>query len=340
MKLPDISLSPFEATWLDWVLNPAEEPILWAGRPRNLHHHDGSVAVVCGAIFWLPVAAIIFFREVEHTGWDSPWEQVCTYALCIMYTAACILFPLWKRFKARHTVYVLTQRRAIIQAPRLSGRPRYHIYPLHAEMIRDCYVDKRGLGSLVFDHGYMFMGLHHLIGWPIGFLNIPDFAKVHHLLLHELTQRHGLTTPAALPNHTHSLGNTLPVQLIAASLLVLAGISLAKDAHTLPQDWEKKEVTINYPQAQRPGEGDGAFLLQAADGSFFRVPLVGSCGQHQDGERIRIIHPAHNPLLARIAPDDKCHATISWGLILCGVILMAFSVNLYLHLINKQHGTT
>lgn len=339
MKQPDIRLSPFEKTWLNWILNPAEEPILWVGKPRHLHHHDGSVAVLCGAIFWLPVAAIIFFREVEHTGWDSPWEQVCTYALCIMYTAACILYPVWKRFKAQHTVYVLTQRRAIIQAPRLSGRPRYHIYPLHAAMIRDCYVDNRGIGSLIFDHGYMFVGFHHLIGWPIGFLNTPDFAKVHHLLLHELAHRHGLT-PAALPHHTHRSDNTRPVQLIVACLLVLAGISLAEEAHAHPPEWEQKEVTINYRQALSTGEEDGAFLLQAADGSCFRVPLIGSCGQHQDGERIRIIHPAHNPLLARLAPADKCHAAVSWGLILCGVILMAFSVNLYLHLRSKQRGTT
>lgn len=340
MKLSDIDLAAFEKTWLRWILHPEDEPILWAGRPQSLAWYDGSIAVLLGIPFWIPVVLIVFSDLTAQPELNSPWQHFFVRALSILISALFIFFPLWKRYKARHTIYVLTRQRAIIQSPRLWGRPRYQIYPLHVGMIRDRRVNKRGVGSIVFDHGFNFIGIHHLISWPIGFINIRDFAVVDTLLLHELYYRHGIT-PDTMPDRPHSsLSTAAVVQFIVGILLLLVGATSWIHATTLPRGWVKQQVCISYAQADRTPGGDGAFLMQMPDGNLCRIPLSGSCGKHQEGDKVHIVYPHDNPLQARLASSSPGYKLTARWLTLCGIVLMTFSVSFFLSLRNKKHGTT
>ncbi len=336
MKLPDFDLATFEKTWLSWILRPEDEKILWAGRPKSLAWYDGSVAVLLGIPFWIPAAYFALTDITAQPGLDSPWQQFFVRALTIFISALLILFPIWQRYKARHTVYVLTRQRAIILSPRLSGRPHYRIYPLHAEMIRDRRVNKRGVGSLVFDYGFSFIGIHHLIRWPIGFLNIPDFAVVDHLLLHELYYRHGLT-PDTMPDRPlSSLSGAAVVQFIMGILLLLMGATHWINASSLPPGWVRQQVSISYAHADRTPGRDGAFLMQMPDGNHYRIPLSGSCGKHREGDKVYIIYPPDNPLQARLDPGSPAKKLVSCVLSLCGLLLLAHGILYHLTLRNKS----
>lgn len=336
MKQPDLNLAAFEKTWLSWILNPEEEEVLWAGRPKSLAWYDGSAALLLGIPLWIPVAYIIFSDFTTQLELDSPWQHFFVRALAIFISAQFILFPIWKRFKARHTVYVLTRQRAIIQSPRLLGRPRYQIYPLHAEMIRDRQVNKRGLGSLVFDRGFCFISFHHLISWPIGFLNIPDFAEVDRLLLHELYYRHGLT-PDTMPDRPLcTLSAASAMLLIAGCLLLLTGAVAGINTSTRPHGWVKQQVSITFSHADRTPGGDGAFLMQTEDGTLYRIPLSGSCAKHQEGEKVYIVYPPDNPLQARLASSSPGYTLTARWLSLCGLLLIAHGIIYHLILRNKS----
>lgn len=336
MKLPDIDLSAFEKMWLRWILHPEDEKILWAGRPKSLAWYDGSVAVLLGIPFWIPVLLIVFSDLTTQPEVGSPWQPFFVRAMAILISVLFIIFPLWKRYKARHTIYVLTRQRAIIQSPRLLGRPRYQIYPLHAGMIRDRRVNRWGVGSIVFDHGFHFIGIHHLISWPIGFINIPDFAVADKLLLHELYYRHGLT-PDTMPDRpVSSLSAAAVVQLIVGILLLLAGVTNWINAATLPRGWAKQQVCITYAHADRTPGGDGAFLMQMPDGNLCRIPLSGSCGKHQEGDLVRIVYPPDNPMQARLDSGAPANKLAARWLSLCGLLLIAHGIIYHIILRNKS----
>lgn len=330
MKLPHVDLAVFEQIWLDWLIQPSEERILWAARPTRLYKYDGTPAVLLLALLWIPIAAHVFFTDVVPQGWDTPWQQVYVYAASLAFTLFLVIFPLWKRFKARHTVCVLTDKRAIIQSPRILGRPRYRIFPLHAEMIRDRYVNKHGVGSLVFDYGLAYIGGNNLVSWPIGFINIPGIAKVEHLIFHELFYRHGLQ-PSIVPERAaRSMGTSVLLQLAIGLLILIAGATMWGSIDKLPPGWVCQSVTITYAHADRTPGGDGAFLMQAADGTYFRVPLIGSRGQHAEGSRLSVAYPKGNPLQARIAPSATGQLIIAVILVIIGMVLMGQSL-LYYH---------
>ena len=301
MTLPNIDLAAFEEVWLGWVIDPAEEKLLWAGRPTRLYKYDGTPAVLLAALLWIPIAWTLCAMDTMPLGWDAPWEQIYLRMLSIAFTAFLIIFPLWKRFKARHTVCVLTDKRAIIQSPRLLGRPRHQIYPLHADMIRDSYANKQGVGSIVFDYGLTFIGGNHFASWPIGFINIPDAEQVLQLLYHEIFHRHGLTPPCAAAQPAGHTGSAALRQLVVGILLLMAGAATGLSTTSLPRGWVQHSVILTYAHAHRTAGENASFLLQAADGTCFRVPVAGTRGRHREGERIDIAYPAHNPLQARVA---------------------------------------
>lgn len=330
MKLPHIRLSAFEEVWLERLINPAEEKILWADRPTRLYQYDGTPAVVIGAILWLPVAWLLLFCDTVPMGWDTPWEQLYVHITALSFSAFLVIYPIWKRFKAKHTVCVLTTQRAIIQSPQLLGQPRYQVFPLHAEMIRDSYRNENGYGSLVFDYGLAYLGINRLVSWPIGFINIPNVEKVEQLIYHEIFYKHGLHPEVIPERSTSNIGISVLLQLIVGILFLLLGTIAWLNSNNLPAGWVSKHVTITYNHAHRTPGGDGAFLMQAADGTFFRVPLAGSRDKHQEGERICITYPANNPLQARLSPSKQGQRIAALALAIIGAILSLQSV-LYYH---------
>ncbi len=340
MKLPNVDLAAFEEVWLGWVINPAEEKLLWAGRPTRLYKYDGTPAVLLAALLWIPIVWTLTATDTMTLGWDTPWEQVYLRMLAIAFTAFLILFPIWKRFKARHTVCVLTDKRAIIQSPRLLGRPRHQIYPLHAEIIRDSYANKQGVGSIVFDYGLTYLGGNHFASWPIGFINIPDAAQVEQLLYHEIFRRHGLTPTSAAARPVGHTGNAALRQLVVGILLLMAGAASAFATTTLPRGWVQRRVDLTYAHAHSTPGGDASFLLQAADGTCFRVPLAGSRGQYREGESIDIAYPAHNPLQARVATTHTSGYLVATMLGGIGAILILQALVFYHTKRLYAHGTS
>ena len=320
MKLPGISLSPLEEAWLDEIAYSEDENILWAGRPGRLSQHDGSSAMLFGLIFWIPVVCTAVSHDADFLGWHTPWEQVFMYALVIANSALFSLFPLWKRIKARHTVYVLTNQRAIIQAPGILGRPRHQIYHLSPTLLRDRYVNSRGVGSFVFGYGYFILGLHYVFGWPIGFLNIPDFAKVDKLICHELFHRHGQDPDTVPARHRSSVLRAAAAQLVVGLLLLATWLGPGFSSALQPADEPHTE------SAELARHGD--YTLQAADGSRYHATWASSALQHP--------HAPHQ----QVAPAPTSFRSSMLAAVLGGIGAMLILHAFFFYHTHTQYGTT
>ncbi len=316
-------LAAFEQKWLHRLIDPAEEQVLWMGRPSRLFLYDGSPQVLAFVILWYAMLLIAVHHMPTEKIWQPDWRAFFLVFVILWVSLEATIFPIWKWYKARHTVCVLTNKRAIIQAPRILGGPRHLIYPLHPAMLRERHVHENGSGSLIFDYGWHYAGDHRFYTWPIGFLHIPNVVQVEQLIHHEIIKQGGYTPQfwkEYKNDRTKRTGKILSV--IGFCLLLGAGFSWALDDPP-PTGWEQRHVNITYAPAQ-PEEKDGSFLMQATDGTVFRIPLPDTQGRYAEGENIRIIYPPQNPLQVRVAPWLSITKAFAFFLAVFGILLLAW----------------
>ncbi len=301
MNSPHVKLAPFEQLWLRQLIDPAQEQVLWMGRPSKLYRYDGTIDVLLLACVWFTCLFGGLVNANPPAGWQTDWRVQLIIFVLLCTSLDIIIFPIWKRFKARHTICVLTNKRAIIQAPRILGKPKHLVYPLHPAMLRKREVHENGSGSLVFDYGWHYSGDHHYHTWPIGFLHIPNVEQVEQLIHQELIKQ-GQYTPQfwkEYKNH-RTRKNGFVLSIVGTGLILFAILSWTL-CNNVPEGWEERSVNITYAPAS-PSESDGAYLLQAANGVYYRVPIEATQGKYAEGEAISIMYPADNPLQARPVP--------------------------------------
>ena len=126
------------------TLDPGEE-VLWSGRP-----HAGHLAFQEG--WWNCLLGLFIFGIAcgfTSTAYDASGFQFLGNCALIIGGLCIALTPVWKFYEAKHTIYMLTDRRAITQ---VSGiKPYRRSVPL--SQIR--YVEMRpsevvGIGSVYF----------------------------------------------------------------------------------------------------------------------------------------------------------------------------------------------
>jgi hypothetical protein len=168
-------------------LKPTER-VVWAARPAPLSRAVASAGTLrfgvpffSFAVFWTWGATRSFDgpRTVEN-GVFSRLAYLWG-AMFVLAGAAMLLSPLWGWWVARHTLYAVTDWRAIvIEAPLRQAT----VQSFSGERLRDVvrHEDSSGRGDLIFEREAMRGSRGRTVYRDVGFVGIADVKRVEELL--------------------------------------------------------------------------------------------------------------------------------------------------------------
>lgn len=94
--------------------------------------------------------------------------------------------PFWRRKRVMRTLYVVTNRRAIVVQPSpFLLKPELRSWPLNEGLIKSVYADIEGTGDIIFDYRKVHTK-HGFRDEPEGFLRVPELDRVHKLLQEQI----------------------------------------------------------------------------------------------------------------------------------------------------------
>jgi hypothetical protein len=182
-----IASNPISVNGIEAELQPGER-VLWAGRPRPLRImlQNGealvtgllAVAALFVLLFAFPVTSVFSF---VFFGCGFPWVFLFVLALPFYYFAR----PVADYLSAERTVYVVTDRRALIIRPRLGGKTVQSYNRIGQIERRE---RSGGSGDLIFASETEAGGraARRVRTRKIGFIGIANVREVERLLLESL----------------------------------------------------------------------------------------------------------------------------------------------------------
>lgn len=130
------------------------EKLVWVGQPRPAHFARQALPITAFAVVWTALSSVFFvilnvYGTSGRNGQQDPGFVLIVTSLFVLIGVGLLSIPYWLRRQAKHTYYVLTDRRAILWECRWFGNAEVRSYsPEHlTEMFRVEY--PRG-GDLVF----------------------------------------------------------------------------------------------------------------------------------------------------------------------------------------------
>ena len=173
----------------DWGLNSqdvarvrhlvtAEEELLLVVKPRTAPRSDLYFQMVPGALLvavllcrmgmlqeleWVPIVIMLPFLLIGIAALSSPWRY---------------------RWRMQRTLYLLTNRRAIVLEPRWC-RMRVRDFALQPDMVKQVVSEPQGHGDIIFtkERRWQFGGRRIYYGWsPVGFLAVPKVQRVAQMI--------------------------------------------------------------------------------------------------------------------------------------------------------------
>lgn len=225
VNLSEIELNRDAREWVENVLQEGEM-LLWAGKPMATLKEGKSVAYILGGLveFLLITALVVFLCN----GRDQDAQLHLFMALWVPGLAVGLLLAgvpfLWRR-RDRQTVYLLTDRRAVVLQPSLLlSKKQQKDYMLHAGLIKDVVIRKDGSGDMVMDYKEIRgkYGVHRIAQ---GFLKVPQVQQLADKVKEAVAQRVA-QTDSVPPVPVQ--GKAVPVwkTAIMASAMLLGGIVL------------------------------------------------------------------------------------------------------------------
>lgn len=192
MKLTDTDLDVRDREWVESVLQ-ADEELLLLCKPQVRLWRAGYLPMALFAAVWLGIIGTISFftvRECLECVQEKPGLLLMVLFLLPFWVVGIgLVHSPWRlRELDRRTVYLLTNRRAVVLRPsEFRFRPTQKDYPLEHGMIKEVQEKGDGSGSLVF--GYEVQqtdgGENYL---PVGFLHVPQLQRVRDILLSALQE--------------------------------------------------------------------------------------------------------------------------------------------------------
>ena len=171
---------------LDRELAPGER-IIWQARPAPSNRMRAclgnflfGIPLFAFAVIWTLGASGGFASERSSSRSWPPWFPVLWGGMFILLSACMLLSPLWAWWVARHTVYAITDRRAIlIEAPF-----RRTIQSFTGERLTTVVrtEDSRGRGDLVFEREASKGSKGRTVYRDIGFFGLTDAKAVEQIL--------------------------------------------------------------------------------------------------------------------------------------------------------------
>ena len=184
MKSPDLrdfGLSPRMCGKVQKALQPGEQ-VRWAGQPVIRHFETDRVNRVVGVLFFslfgLFGAVMLYFLWQDRVHTDSMMGEILSWVMAIVFfmvpIVACIIAPRMHAARLRSTVYVITNRRAIVCGWEVKS------WPLEPDMVFSNDQARDGCGNLVF-------GLRE--DESVGFMDIRDVRLVEEILEKTIAER-------------------------------------------------------------------------------------------------------------------------------------------------------
>jgi hypothetical protein len=161
---------------------PSDEPILWLEQPHPWAYLLGSIPTVLFGILWLSFYALflpIMILQEKEKLLQNPLALI-VLALFGFIGVKMAGAPFWDRWLARRTVYVITDRRAIIIEHRF--RLRVFSYWLGELNVFERRPFGDGWGDLILERRITRDSDGMDVVFERGFLRIPDCKNVLNLL--------------------------------------------------------------------------------------------------------------------------------------------------------------
>lgn len=166
---------------IDKILKPGEtvELVVY---PQWRWLSQANIISVLGAVIWLGIigklSSVMFSLEKNGEWWTL-------FLLLLPFWTAGIgmaISPFWRRKRVNNTLYVVTNRRAIVAQPSpFLLQPETRTWYLEQGLIKSVYAQSDGCGDIVFD----FRKVRTKHGWrdvPEGFLCVPELDRVADIL--------------------------------------------------------------------------------------------------------------------------------------------------------------
>ncbi len=157
------------------------ERVLWSCQPSLKRAFRRGIPLVFFALFWLGISSTIAFAIFRDA--NAPWFAKIFIGFFLLIGLLLLSSPIWMVRSAKHTVYAVTDQRAIIITKGMS----IDIQSFGPDDLTQ--IDKRlfrdGSGDLIFDRQ---VSTHYSKGRrrenvkEIGFFGIPQVGQVHQMI--------------------------------------------------------------------------------------------------------------------------------------------------------------
>lgn len=200
MKLGDMDLNKRDREWVERVLQPGEELLMVCKPQARLWRSEYAYGALFAAV-WIGMVAL-FTRFVVPTVLDEVAENpkvlfLLLFMLPFWLVSLGVMMAPWRnRTVARRTLYLLTNRRAVVLKPTFLLIPTQADYPMESDMIRDIVVRADGSGDVVL--GYVTHSTRNgTYDEPMGFMRVPHVERVAALLRKHMPAAPPLPEPGA-----------------------------------------------------------------------------------------------------------------------------------------------
>lgn len=197
----------------DWGLNSqdvarvrhlvtAEEELLLVVKPRTAPRADLYFQMVPGAL--LVAVLLCGMRTMQ----ELEWVPIVIMTPFLLIGIAALSSPWRYRWRMQRTLYLLTNRRAIVLEPRWC-RMRVRDFALQPDMVKQVVSEPQGHGDIIFtkERRWQFGGRRIYYGWsPVGFLAVSQVQRVAQMIA-ELTA-------SSLPSAEPTTASQVPVRTV------------------------------------------------------------------------------------------------------------------------------
>ncbi len=229
MKLSDTNLSVQDREWVERELPPGEE-LLLVCKPATSLWKPGYAYRMLFATLWngflFGLLGMLFINHITlEIIIEKPAILLLFLGLLPFYLIGIglIISPWWERENDRRTVYVLTNRRAIVLRPSMiRRRPTCRRFPLTHNLIKEVREYRKGRGDIVMGYDEHH-GSNGTTLMPKGFLHVDN--------VRELEYRIHQYLPDA-PPPTEATGDSTP-ERPGLGYVPLAVVALLYSAHYL-----------------------------------------------------------------------------------------------------------
>lgn len=235
MKLCDTELPVQDREWIERVLG-ADEQLLLVQKPMTALWKPGYAYRMFFALLWNGALVLSYYGLASH--WHDAADRLPILVFSgillpfVLVGVGFLISPWWERELDRRTVYVLTDKRALVLRPStFRRRPVARSYPLAHDLIKEVREYGRGCGDIVMEqfraHGGQCI--------PLGFLFVQNVRELEYVIHTHLPDappkpQEPETAPAERPNLWRLL--TSLIILFFAAKGLIERLELLKDPNT------------------------------------------------------------------------------------------------------------